>query len=185
MTKISKSDRQEAIARLREWIKPGDTLYTQIKNVSRSGMSRVIQLVGISCGGDGPSLSYYGWNAHKAGVGSGYDEKREGVKMGGCGMDMGFALVYELSHVLYPTYECLGDKCPSSEHQHRTERHECKKCKGSGFLDAGRPVDSPIPDSAEKCPKCRGHGSALTYHEQPRGAGVVHKDGYALKQRWL
>ena len=44
-----KAVRQEAIDRLRRWIKPGDTIHTQLKSVSRSGMSRVIQVIKIHC----------------------------------------------------------------------------------------------------------------------------------------
>jgi len=36
-----------------------------------------------------------------------YDLKREALKVGGCGMDMGFALVYELSHALHG-HETVG-----------------------------------------------------------------------------
>lgn len=105
---------QEAMESLREWIKPGDTIYTQIKSVSRSGMSRVIQLVQIK----NNEPRWIGYTVAKA-IGHSYDSKREGVKIGGCGMDMGFALVYELSHVLFGKgYKCLGkDKCRSSFHQ--------------------------------------------------------------------
>ena len=45
----------------------------------------------------------------------------EGVIVNGCGMDMGFALVYNLSRTLYPQYNCTGnrswsDRCPSNTH---------------------------------------------------------------------
>ena len=37
--------------------------------------------------------------------------------MGGAGMDMGFALVYELSHALYPDgFDCIGEGCPANDH---------------------------------------------------------------------
>ncbi len=50
MTRDAKSAvRQEAIDRLKVWIKPGDTLFTQLKSVSRSGMSRVIQVIKLDC----------------------------------------------------------------------------------------------------------------------------------------
>ena len=37
-------DRQEAIEHLRTMLQPGDTVYTVLRNVSRSGMSRGIDL---------------------------------------------------------------------------------------------------------------------------------------------
>jgi hypothetical protein len=37
--------------------------------------------------------------------------------MGGAGMDMGFALVYNLSRSLYPNgFDCIGESCPSNDH---------------------------------------------------------------------
>lgn len=35
-------------------------------------------------------------------LGMSYDDKREGIKTSGCGMDMGFHLVYQLGRVLFP-----------------------------------------------------------------------------------
>lgn len=97
MAKIRKSDRDEAIARLRELVKPGMTVYTTIRRVSRSGMQRVIdahlirdnepwwigRLVAFACG-------YR------------YDDKNQGVVVSGAGMDMGFHLVYCLGQTLFP-----------------------------------------------------------------------------------
>ncbi len=96
-----KAVRQEAIDRLKQWIKPGDTLFTQLKSVSRSGMSRVIQVVKITCGENGePSLSYLGYNIAQA-MDWKYDTNHGGVKVGGCGMDMGFHLVHSLGYAMY------------------------------------------------------------------------------------
>lgn len=49
------------------------------------------------------------------------DPKHGGIKIGGCGMDMGFELVYRLSAKLYGYaskrgYACLGERCLSNEH---------------------------------------------------------------------
>ena len=170
MSKISKSEREEALARLREWVKPGDTIYTTLESVSRSGMSRVIRLIKF----ENNEPSYLSYNAYLAGVGSGFDRKRDGIKVGGCGMDMGFALVHELSYVLFRAgYECLGAKCPSSDHNNA----RCK-CGASGYDHSdGRTLGNygAMPDGS--CKKFRRH--------DPRGAGVTHKDGYAFSHRWL
>jgi hypothetical protein len=45
MTKADKLERDKAITQLRDWIKPGDTVYTILDSVSRSGMSRQIRVV--------------------------------------------------------------------------------------------------------------------------------------------
>jgi hypothetical protein len=42
-----------------------------------------------------------GWLAARA-MGDRYDRDRQGIKIGGCGMDMGFSLVYDLGRTLYP-----------------------------------------------------------------------------------
>lgn len=93
----SKKATQEAIERLKEWVKPGDTLYCVLKHESRSGMSRTIQLVKME--EEGPV--YLGYTTATA-LGWSYDRKHEGVKVTGCGMDMGFHLVYTLSATLFP-----------------------------------------------------------------------------------
>jgi hypothetical protein len=69
-------------------------------------------------------LSY--WVARA--TGEKIDQTNGGVKVGGCGMDMGFHLVYNLSRTLYPTYQCLGkgdgsyrSGCPSNEHVNHGE----------------------------------------------------------------
>lgn len=103
---------QEAVERLREWIKPGDILYTSLKHVSRSGMMRWIGIYRMQ---DNQPIGITGLVA--LATGDSYDERREAVKIGGVGMDMGFALVYELSHILFPDgFDCIGDKCPSNDH---------------------------------------------------------------------
>lgn len=96
-TKAQHTEQAEALERIRECVKPGDTLYCVLRHVSKSGMSRVIDLKKI----DGEQVLSLGWNVAKA-LGYKYDRDREGVKVSGCGMDMGFALVYALGRTLWP-----------------------------------------------------------------------------------
>ena len=91
--------RAEAIERLRKWLRPGDTIYCILRHVSRSGMLRVIDLVKVGEDGDIVRIGYdaaivLGWP---------YDRRRGGVRVSGAGMDMGFHLVYSLSHALGQT----------------------------------------------------------------------------------
>jgi len=72
-------------------------LYTVLRHVSRSGMSRSIDLYSISNTGERYRLSYYA----KVILDLSFDTKNDGVKMSGCGMDMGFALVYNLASAVY------------------------------------------------------------------------------------
>jgi hypothetical protein len=129
MTKKQSAERDEAIVRLRETLKLGDTVWTDLKHVSRSGMQRVIQLLAI----ENNQPRYLGWNAAKA-MGYRYDEKREGIVIGGCGMDMGFSLVYDLAHTLWPKgYECTGQKCCSNDHSNGDRNYEPHLHKDSGY----------------------------------------------------
>lgn len=93
--KYPKKDIEESRATLLEWLKPGMTVYTALDHVSRSGMSRNIRLILIE--DDGPRYLTY----HAARV-LGYPMVHDAIKIGGCGMDMGFALVYQLGMKLWP-----------------------------------------------------------------------------------
>jgi hypothetical protein len=99
-TAKKKTEQQEAIERLRSWIKPYDTLFTILRHCSNSGMSRVIDVVAIRGTRKKPDVSAYGYSIALA-LGWKFDRKREGIRIGGCGMDMGFHVVYELSSVLF------------------------------------------------------------------------------------
>lgn len=90
----------EAIVHLREVLKPGDTVYTVLRHVSRSGMSRNIDLYYIKDNKPVWISAYVG-----CAIGSPQSkrnwERSQGLTVGGCGMDMGFHLVYSLGRVLY------------------------------------------------------------------------------------
>lgn len=88
----------EAKTRLKKMLPRGSKVYTVLRHRSRSGMSRTIQLIGFDKK-DGRQLQY-GYNAAIL-LGWRYDRDADGVKVSGCGMDMGFHLVYELSSALY------------------------------------------------------------------------------------
>lgn len=107
------AQKESAIKELREMFKPGDTVTTVLRHVSQSGMSRSISVIGP----DMHDVSFFIVRA----MGEKFDDRWGGVKIGGCGMDMGFSLVYGLSRTLYPQYNCTGnrswgDRCPSNTH---------------------------------------------------------------------
>lgn len=96
MTKKADEKKAKAIEYLKEIVKPGDDIYTILKHVSRSGMYRVIDVYKMV-----DNQPYrLSWNVALA-TGSRYDTNHEGVGISGCGMDMGFAIVYDLSYVLF------------------------------------------------------------------------------------
>lgn len=96
MTKAEKQEQAEAIAKLREWLKPGDKVHTILRNVSRSGMQREIGIVIIK---NGTTMHPNYLVAKALNMRTG---KRDGVIIGGCGMDMGFEIVYNLGRTLFP-----------------------------------------------------------------------------------
>lgn len=119
MTKKAEKEQRAAIAltRLREIVKPGDELYTIMRHVNTSGTMRTISVVKIN--GRGRVFRLDGLLADALDMRS--DDRRQGLKIGGAGMDMGFAIVYRLSDLLYGSsskrgYACLGDRCPSNAH---------------------------------------------------------------------
>lgn len=119
MTKAKQAERDEAIAKLREWIKPGDTVYTVLDHVSASGMTRHIRAVLLSCDDGRVTDLHPNWAIGKAlGLSHAKRNGREtdALVVGGAGMDMGFELVYNLSAALYPEYTCTGKGCPSNTH---------------------------------------------------------------------
>ncbi len=88
---------------LRSELPPGTRIFTVLNHVTRSGMTRSIGAHHFTISEmDGQPLSHWlSWRI-AAVCGFGWDEKREAVKVGGCGMDMGFHLIYTLGRVLYP-----------------------------------------------------------------------------------
>lgn len=112
------SEKTQAIERLREALPPGSTVATMLRHVTRSGMGRTIVPIITDENGDPWDISAL---VARAGVGT-FDRDRGGVKMGGCGMDMGFALVYALARTMYPSgHPCTcdsgyGTSCPSNDH---------------------------------------------------------------------
>lgn len=100
--KTTKLEQSDAIERLKSWVMPGDTIYCVLAHKSASGMRRVIRFYKIEASAKtGKSeTSDLSWNIAKA-LEYGYDEKKEGVIVNGCGMDMGFHVVYSLSDKLF------------------------------------------------------------------------------------
>ena len=89
-------DRVEAKEELLKTLKPGDTVYTVLRHVSRSGMLRHIDVYTLK---DNKPVWLTYWVSklldYKLAK---YDN---GLKVSGCGMDMGFHVVYSLSYSLF------------------------------------------------------------------------------------
>lgn len=93
-TKITKADREERIASLRELLGSVGTIYTCLRKVSSSGMSRTLTLHIVK---DGEILDI----TYGASIALGWSRNDDGhLKVSGCGMDMGFHTVYTLAQIL-------------------------------------------------------------------------------------
>lgn len=176
MTKKEQADRREAaIAQLRALLPPGSTVTTVLRHISRSGMQRrITPCIPVTAGdfaGEVRNLSglvsdALGWRWHDDGS----------VIVGGCGMDMGYHLVYSLASGLYPDgFGCIGD--------------------GSGYEGTGRRC--PANDHSNGDRDYTPHGALFTYKAAARKKGGPlhdvtepvehwHRDGgFSLRHRWL
>ncbi len=88
----------DAARRLKDWgVRPGVTLHTILRHVSRSGMSRSVSVVMLKRG-----ESLYLTPSVATVIGFREDRARDALKVGGCGMDVGFEVVYNLGRCLFP-----------------------------------------------------------------------------------
>jgi hypothetical protein len=108
MPKYSAEEVKNAGLTVADLIRPGVTVYTLVRHVSASGMSRVIDLFVIqeAKDGSGPYLRRFSWSAAIVG-GWSYCRKHEGVKVSGCGMDMAFHLVSSLCDAVGVDYKTV------------------------------------------------------------------------------
>ncbi len=136
MTKKAEREAEKARALevLREYYKPGAVAATILRHVARSGMSRSVSL--IASGAEGPvDLT---WAVCRA-LDLRFDEKHGGAKVGGCGMDAGFSLVYNLGYALFPDgFTCTGiqygaGRCPSNDHSNGDRDYTPHHHKDGGY----------------------------------------------------
>lgn len=120
--KYTKEQIADATERLHALIKPGDKVYTILRQVARSGMSRHISVMLIRRVPTGEIAEK--WNGEPRDitglVALALQERVAddgGLIMSGCGMDMGFETVYRIGTALWPDgFECVGDGCHSNDH---------------------------------------------------------------------
>lgn len=168
MTKAQQSEQQEARETLRKLLPPGSRVGTILRHVSRSGMSRSISVVvqdedGIR------DVSYLVARA----LGDKLDRDRGGVRVGGCGMDMGFSLVYNLSATLYPEgFGCVGERCPSNDHSNGDRDYTPNSAAQTGWAVC----DDCCTLSNDR--RMDNHGCDRHSHWHRNG-------GYALRHYWI
>lgn len=163
MTKKAQAaqEREEAIARLRKVLKPGDTVHTILRHRARSGMFRVISLVITDKDHNGkPDIRCIDGDVCTV-LGYSYNTTHDGIPTGGSGMDMGYHLVYNLSRRLFPDgfgemamVEKDGEMLPTG----RRPKNKAAVAKMEGVTFRGRNGDT---------------------------SGWDNDGGYALNHRWL
>jgi len=91
---------------LTHYVSEGSRVYTILRHVSSSGMSRDISLLVADKEGRISDITYYAADA----LGDRLIERNgfRAIRVNGCGMDMGFHLVYNLSSVLFHGQDRAG-----------------------------------------------------------------------------
>lgn len=108
---------QESIEYLRGHLHPGETIYTVLRGVSASGMTRYIDLYMIR---NNVPLRIT-WSVADA-TGYTYNLQYEAIRINGSGLNVGHAVVQRLGEVLYPDgFTCTGWRsgelgCPGADH---------------------------------------------------------------------
>lgn len=158
MTKRTAEEKEAARLELLDILKPSQEVFTILRHVSRSGMLRHISVLVME---DGQPREI----SHLIARTGEYrrDPHDGGLVTTGCGMDMGFEIVYNLGRLLFSNgYGCTGKGCRSNAHSNGdrdyTPHNTCKTCKGTAS------------------------------HVVKNGEGIQHwhKDGgYAFIHRWL
>lgn len=63
---LKQQESEQALERLREMIKPGDTIYTILRHRAKSGMYRAIDLYLLNCVNGKPERHCISWTAAKS-----------------------------------------------------------------------------------------------------------------------
>jgi hypothetical protein len=153
--KWTKEEIASSMETLKFHLKPGNTVYCNLRHVSKSGMSRVISLHTVA---DGHMLDM-SFNAAVV-MGDSLKESHghRGIRADGCGMDMGFHLVYNLGRCMFPEGFGIEGEGP---HGHKL-----------------RPASKELADKAVK--------KGWKFHgRNGDGTGWDTDGGYALKAVWI
>ena len=176
----------DALNALRELLPVGSTVRTILRHTSKSGMSRAITVHTVTDG----AVRDITWLVSQV-TGYRLSQRHEGLTVGGCGMDMGFAVVYALSSALYPTgHRCTGSTgrtpagnrsaapaCPSNDHTNDYGR--LAREYDAAYRDAHDGNDGGGPEYVSA--RQQWISEQKTYSRTRQ-----HRDGgYALRQQWL
>jgi len=94
--KYKENEVKDSRKKLLLWLKPEDIVYTILRHVSQSGMMRHISIIAIK-ENEPITLDYHVARL----LGEPMAKGNSGIKRSGCGMDIGFDIVYSLSTILF------------------------------------------------------------------------------------
>ena len=138
----AKAARMEyARQQLRAFIKPGDTVYYDVKRVSSSGMSRAISFYVAAARDDGRAYirCIDGLMSDACGIS---ESRAGGLTFHGCGMNMGFSGVYNLGRALYPEgFGTIGENAKGKKVRATSHAH-AKRLQALGYVFRGRNGDA-------------------------------------------
>jgi hypothetical protein len=124
------SNKESAIARHREFLKPGQAIYTKVEHVSQSGMSRDVSVY-IVQENKIINITYLIGEA----MGLKRNRKTEGLRIVGCGFDAGFEIAYQIGRALWPEgFQCVGINCRSNDHFNGDRDYSPHLHKDSGYI---------------------------------------------------
>jgi len=108
------TEREHSRERLAAILNPGDTVYTMVRSVSASGMSRTMSLYTVK---DNRLVNITYYAAHALEWPLREVNGSRALRVGGAGMDMGFHTVYTLSRVLFAATMNSSDAGYSLKHE--------------------------------------------------------------------
>jgi hypothetical protein len=114
---------QGKIDELRELLPPGSEVKTVLRHCSKSGMMRVVLPLY-----KGERIPYIDEVTQFK-----YNKNHDGFTVHGCGTDVGFELVYNLSSAIYRNgFDCIGNgpfgnRCPSNDHVNIRDQSQMPK----------------------------------------------------------
>lgn len=138
---ITKEQKAAFLADMRETLTPGDTLHCIIRNVATSGMSRSIDVYRFHCVNGKVEKDWLSWRIATA-CGFSWDEKRECIRVSGCGMDMCHHIVYTLGRVLWPDGFGVAGAFPNGANGRPSTKEQAAELVSRGMVFRGRNGDT-------------------------------------------
>lgn len=135
MKSIQSDPDERALMALRANIKLGDTVFTILRHVSTSHLSRRISVHTFPGFDESGRLEIRTWDHNVAALGIGRQvPDKQGIHIEGMGQDMGFHIVYEMGRSLFPEgFTCPGKNCNSNDHRNGDRNYKRHHHNDGGY----------------------------------------------------